>query len=165
MHCATPIRERNGASEAKCFGFCTCAPSSWADLPSHVPSADTLSPRICTFSTYLNFNPFNTYILASLNSSSFCTYKNRGRGDITFPKASAWPFPLFSSFPAGIAFSLITPPPAGTFAGHSRVFCVLSEVAKGHWPHRVFNNLHTQFFQVPYSQAFAHSAGRGFPNF
>ena len=80
MHRATPIRERNGASQPKCFGFCTCTPFVGRESATPVVSADTKSPRICTFRSYLNFIPFNRYAASPPISFSFCRCNNTGRG-------------------------------------------------------------------------------------
>ena len=80
MHRATTIRERIKASQAKRFGFCTCTPSATRKSATAVVSADTKTPRICTFHSYFNFNPFNRCALAPPISFSSCRYKKRGRG-------------------------------------------------------------------------------------
>jgi len=59
MTLVIPIRGRNNASQAKCFGFCTCTPSFLRRDASSLLSADTKSPRICTFHSYLKSRIFN----------------------------------------------------------------------------------------------------------
>ncbi len=154
MHRATPIRERNGASQVKCFGFCTYAAPRSRNFSSLAVSAHTKSSRICSFSSHLNFNPFNTSIPASLNSSSLCTYKNRGVPHVQKQMCG------FSAFPS-------RRPPASDLedsdlAGKdARRWCLLPTVHNtrvtslpagalrsgaqaGHRP-CIFNNLRTQF--------------------
>src|SRR5271155_3815932 len=78
MHRAMLIREPAAQISANSLGFCTYTPSHWCNSLTLAVSADAKPPRICTFHSHLNFNPFNTYVLAPSNSSSFCTYKDRG---------------------------------------------------------------------------------------
>jgi len=59
MTLAIPIRGLAHLPWPNSRSFCRCEPSSWADLPSHVPSADTKLPRICTFHSYLKSCVFN----------------------------------------------------------------------------------------------------------
>jgi len=59
MTLAIPIRQRNNASQANCFGFCTCTPSFLRGRASSLLSADTKSPRICTFHSYFKSRIFN----------------------------------------------------------------------------------------------------------
>jgi len=59
MTLAIPIRDRNNASQANCFGFCTCTPSFRREEATPLLSADTKLPRICTFSSYFKSRIFN----------------------------------------------------------------------------------------------------------
>jgi hypothetical protein len=59
MSLAIPIRDRNKASQAKCFGFCRYTPPRLRDFLSHAESADAKSSRICTFHSYLKPRIFN----------------------------------------------------------------------------------------------------------
>jgi hypothetical protein len=154
MHRATPIREPQGQICPNPVGICTCTPSLRRISPSLAVSADIKSPRICTFSSHFNFNPFNTCIVVAPNSSSFCTYKDRGES------------PMFKNS----CVEFLPTPPSLTCETHggSQPVHILSlqplahsSAIRANSPSVLSTTYALNFFDVPYSQAFAHSGGGG----
>jgi len=162
---AIPIRDLPRQTRSNSRRMCRYAPPSRAGLPSHVPSADTKSPRICTFSSYLNFNPFNTYASGAAISCIFCRCEIRGEG----------PCPPKPACPAD------GPWRSGGDTQVQKESCGISchstarQGTRG-LPHHgvsnrmffLFSALHTPAsspkFQLPYFQAIVHSRGRGVPS-
>jgi hypothetical protein len=78
MHRATPIRVLQRQIPLNPVRICKYEPPNRAGIEPLCFQRRRSSPRICTFRSHLKFNPSNIYILASPNSSGFCTYENRG---------------------------------------------------------------------------------------
>ncbi len=187
MHHVTPIRERNEASQAKRFGFCTCPPSVRRAYATSAVSADTISPRICTFSSHLIFNPLNTYTSAAPISIRFCRSKLSGgtprtvasqkqtpslarqqcggtASSLPSRRASAYSASLRYLFPSAV--SLAYPQPvrrAAVFLGSSpAVPCALFRNLRKSDLH-LFNKLHTQCFPCPVFSGVCAFRGEGVP--
>jgi len=138
MTLAIPIRERNDASQANCFGFCTCAPSFRSEEPTPLLSADTKPPRICTFHSYLKSRIFNARAAHSVffrPTPFVCAdarYRGWGRYSVLKSKCVALipRFPVPPHSPRGHAW-MCEPGsfPSSPFpASHSRALCVPSGV-------------------------------------
>ena len=156
MHRATPIRERNEAPQANCFGFCTCAPSVGRASATSLLSADTRHQvgraRICTFHSYLNFNPFNRYAPTPAISFGFCRCKTPGR--YSSSKADVWNLPVQASLlpslrasASSVSQRYLLPAPVSP----ARAFFASREESRGH---SLFSTGKTY---LHFPQSFAHS--------
>jgi len=136
------------------FRMCRCTISSKSRFLTPLLSAHTRHPvgraRICTFHSYLNFNPFNTYAPAPHISFSFCRYEKRGEGRYPCSKANVRHFP-FSALNSRLA----SVPCRSTITDHRPRIRASA-----------FSITYTlSFLQLPCSHAFAHSRGRGYSQF
>ena len=97
MHRAAPVRGVKSSPSPNFRGICRYTPLLRRLSLSPLLSAHTIRARICTFSSYLNFNPCNSCALAPPNSRSFCTCKIPGgvpSGPATFSSRPAFLAPL-----------------------------------------------------------------------
>ena len=108
MTLAIPIRERNDAFQANCFGFCTCTPSFRRGDATSLLSADTKSPRICTFSSYFKSRIFNARPALSAFSrlTPFACADARYRGWGRAPECSKYAVAdrVVSSLPSSLVY-------------------------------------------------------------
>lgn len=99
MPLAAPTGDLAGQTNANPFGLCRCTIPSKSPFLTPLLSAHEIIARICTFPSYLNSNPCNTYEPAPPNSSSFCTYSIRVAARISFSqKRACGPLPVSRHF-------------------------------------------------------------------
>lgn len=80
MHRGMPIRDESPQTLRNRFGMCRYTMPSQVLFVRHLGCADSQTPRTCTFSSYLNFNPCNTCNPTAAISSSLCRYHKTGKG-------------------------------------------------------------------------------------